>query len=272
MKKYNGYALVTGGDGGIGYCIAEQLAMNGYNLVLVARNKAALEKVKEQIASKYKVDVIIFIKDLSEITAAKEVYDYVQEKEIHIALLVNNAGFGDWSLFEDSKCEIDVKMIELMCTSLTALTYVFLPDMIKNGEGGIILISSFASRIHFPKFAVYAACKAFVSSFGITLNFELQSKNIDVLVVCPAVIKTPFYKEGELKGKLEQGQKKLLGLKFYSPEKVAQQIVKSLGKKIEIVIGGLLEKFFFYIHPFTPLIIQRWMMRNYYKKTYKLKY
>lgn len=272
MKKYNGYALVTGGDSGIGYCISEQLAMKGYNLVLVARNKTDLDKAKEQLSSQYKINVLIFIQDLTETTSAKNVYNFVRKKNIHICLLVNNAGFGIWGLFEDSKCDVEVKMIELMCSSLTALTNLFLPDMIKKREGGIILVSSFASRQHLPKFAVYAACKAFVSSFGTTLSFELQSKNIDVLVVCPAVMKTPFYKEGELKENLNRGQKKFLGFKYHSPERVAEQIVKSLGKKIEIVVGDFLDKFFFYSMAFTPLIVQRWVMRIYYKYTYKTTY
>lgn len=272
MKKYNGYALVTGGDGGIGYCIAEQLAMNGYNLVLVARNEAELNKAKEHLTSKYKVEVLVFIKDLTEADAAKEVFDYVQGKGIHIALLVNNAGFGEWGLFGESKCQQQIDMIELMCRAVTELTWLFLPGMIKKGEGGIILVSSFASRIHMPKFAVYAACKAFTSSFGTILNFELQSKNIDVLVVCPSVTKTKFYRQKEIKEPVDRGQAHLLAYKYRTPEKVAEHAVKSLGKKIEIVDGGLLDKFFFYSGAFTPLKAQRLIMRLYFKYVYKLTY
>lgn len=272
MKKYAGYALVTGGDKGIGYCIAEQLAKNGYPLVLVARDEAALEKAKGQLAGKYKVDVLICVKDLSEANSSQEVYDFVEGKGIHVALLVNNAGFGAFGLLEDSKHELQTKMIDVMCRSLTELTYLFLPSMIKKGEGGIILISSFVSKIHMPNYAVYAACKAFTSSFGITLNYEVQSKNIDVLVVCPAAIKTNFYNSTETKELMKRGQAKLLGFKYHTPEYVAKQAINSLGKKIEIVNGNLMDKFFYYSMAFTPLPIQRMIMRAYLKKVYEKTY
>lgn len=272
MKKYDGYALVTGGDSGIGYCIAEQLAMNGYKLVLVARNEAALEKARDHFSSKYKVDVQVFIKDLTDPNASKEVYEFTQRKGIHIALLVNNAGVGAWSLLENSEYDDETKMIDLMCRSLTQLTYLFLPDMIKKGEGGIILTSSFVSRLHIPNFAVYCACKAFTSSFGITLNFEVQSKNIDVLVVCPSVTKTRFIQRKVFGEVVAMGDAKFLGFKIHAPEKVAELAIKSLGKKIEIIHGNLLDKFFFYSGGFTPLPVQRVIMRFYLKYIYNNTY
>jgi short-subunit dehydrogenase len=272
MKKYDGYALVTGGDEGIGYCIAEQLAMNGYNLVLVARDEPALEKARDHFSSKYKVNVLIYVKDLADRNDSKDVYEFTQSKGIHVALLVNNAGVGIWGLFEDSKYEDQINMIELLCRSVTALTNLFLPDMIKKGEGGIIFISSFVSRMHVPNFAAYAACKAFESSFGTTLNFEVQSKNIDVLMVCPSVTKTRFIQRKGFAEVIARGDAKFLGFKIHAPEKVAELAIKSLGRKIEVIHGNILDKFFFYSLAFTPLPIERVITRLYFKYIYELEY
>jgi len=272
MKKYDGYALVTGGDTGIGYAIAEQLAMNGYNLVLVARNGDELNKAKDHLSLTYKVEVLVFIKDLTEPKSATDVFEFVHKKGIHIALLVNNAGYGSWGLFENSDREIDYKMVELMCRSVVELTYLFLPNMIAKGEGGIIIVSSIASRIHFPNFAIYGACKSFESSFGISLNYELQSKNIDVLVVSPAVVKTHFYERAGSKNDMEANMGHPLAFKYFSLEKVAEQAVNGLGHKIEILNGSFKDKFYFYSTAFMPLKVERLVRRLFYKYVYKITY
>lgn len=269
MKKYNGYALVTGGTLGIGYSIAEQLALNGYNLILIARHEDDLNKAREYFTSKYKVDVLVITKDLSQPNASKEVYDYLQEKKIHVALLVNNAGFGAFGLFADATRESNINMVELMCRTVVDLTYLFLPAMINAGEGGIIIISSIASRTYFPRFAVYGACKTFEASFGTTLNFELQSKNIDVLVVCPSVTATQFYEKSGSAQIVEHGSKKLFGLKYHPAEEVAKRAVNNLGRKIQVFNGNFLDKILFYSGAFTPLKLSKAIMRLYMKYVYK---
>jgi short-subunit dehydrogenase len=269
MKKYHGYALVTGGTIGIGYSIAEQLAANGYNLILIARHEDDLNKAREYFTNKYKVEVLVITKDLSQPNASKEIYDYLQEKKIHVALLVNNAGFGVFGLFADSSRESNINMVELMCRTVVDLTYLFLPGMINAGEGGIIIISSIASRTFFPRFSVYGACKTFEASFGTTLNFELQSKNIDVLVVCPSVTATQFYEKGGAAQVVENGSKNLFGLKYHSPEEVAKQAVNSLGSKILVFNGNFVDKILFYSDAFIPLKLSRAIMRLYMKYVYK---
>ncbi len=273
MKKYDGYALITGGNKGIGYAIAEQLAENNYNLVLVATHENDLERAKEHLSNKYNVDVQILPKDLSQPNSAHEVFNFVEEKGIHVALLVNNAGFGAWGTFEKSDHESDVKMVEVMCRSVVELTHLFLPNMIAKKEGGIIIISSLASRQHFPNFALYSACKSFEASFGITLNFELKSKNIDVLVVSPAVTETKFWERtGWDMDLMEKTMSHPFALKYINPKRVAKEAVNGLGKKVEVFTGNILDRFLFYSTAFQPLKVERWIKRLYLKHVYKIKY
>lgn len=272
MKKYDGYALITGGDKGIGLAIAEQLAQNGYDLFLVARHADELKDAKTSLTKKYKVDVLTLVQDLTEPKAAENLFSFAQKKGIHVALLINNAGFGHWAFLEEANHELEINMVDLMCRAVTDLTYLFLPDMIKKGEGGIIMMSSFVAPVHMPKFAVYAACKAFESSFGITMNYELQSKNIDVLVVCPAVIRTDFHSTAGTKADVEKGESNLLGFKYHSADEVAEKALNSLGKKIRVVVGNLMDKMFFYSSALMPPKLERFVLKNYYKYVYKTHY
>ncbi len=99
MKKYEGYALITGGSSGIGLALAHELAAKGYDLVLVARDLHALKKVQIEIKEAHKVDVITISQDLSKPESTDIIFEKLQKKHIHVGLLVNNAGFGSLGYF-----------------------------------------------------------------------------------------------------------------------------------------------------------------------------
>ena len=272
MKKYQGYALITGGDMGIGKAFAEQLAEQGYDLLLVARNKEALQKTQEEITKKYGVKVLTLSQDLTGDKAVSMIMDFIKDQDIHVSLLVNNAGFMDFHEFKDSDMKSDIGMIELMCRDMVELTYALLPAMIEKGEGGIIINSSALARLHIPYYGVYSACKSFQESFGIILNFELESKNIDVLTVCPAYITTNFWNDSKAKKSITKGSESLIGFQPHSPEEVAQKSIKALGRKILIQGGNMRDRLFFYTTYFMPLKLERRFMQWYLRRLYNLEY
>jgi short-subunit dehydrogenase len=90
------YTLITGASSGIGKALAEKFAKEGHNLIIAARRTNLLNEIKNQLESKYKIDVIVFTTDLSNSDQIKKFYQDVKKYQLEI--FINNAGFGDQNL------------------------------------------------------------------------------------------------------------------------------------------------------------------------------
>jgi short-subunit dehydrogenase len=188
----NKTALITGASGGIGLELARIHASKGDNLVLVARNKVRLDEVKNKLEIKYGIMVYTIGKDLSVPGAAKEIYEEIQQRELSVYYLVNNAGFGDFGLFAECNWEKQERMINLNVTALAHLTRLFLPGMIGRGGGKIMNVASTAAFQPGPAMSVYFATKAFVLSFSEAVNNEVKDKGITVTALCPGSTESNF--------------------------------------------------------------------------------
>lgn len=190
--KTNKTILITGASSGIGKEIANIHAEKGGDLVIVARSKDKLEKLKTELESKHSVKVMVIVKDLGLPEAPKEIYDEVKKAGIQIDYLVNNAGFGGLGKFHERDWTQDLAMINLNIVALTALTRLFLPDFVKRNSGKILNVSSTASLMPGPLQAVYYASKAYVTSFSNAIAEELHDTNITVTTLMPGATETEF--------------------------------------------------------------------------------
>jgi uncharacterized protein len=186
-------ALITGASGGIGYELAKIHAGNGGDLVLVARNKEKLDELKSELEEKHGTKVYTIHKDLSLHGAAYEVYNKVNDLNIEIDYLINNAGFGDVKHFAVTDWPKQEKMINLNITTLTHLIRLFLPDMISRGSGKILNVASMASFVPGPTMSVYFASKAYVLSFSEAVAEEVRGKGITVTALCPGPTESDFH-------------------------------------------------------------------------------
>src|SRR5450759_4294399 len=189
----NRTALITGSSSGIGLELARIHAENGGNLVLVARSKNKLDELKEELENKYNVQVYTIGKDLSLPDSARDVYAELGQQNISVDYLINNAGFGDFGFFAESDWNKQEKMINLNITALAHLTRLFLPDMIKRGDGKILNLASTASFQPGPAMSVYFATKAFVLSFSEAVNNEVRDKGVTVTALCPGSTESGFH-------------------------------------------------------------------------------
>ena len=185
-------ALITGSSNGIGYEFAWIHASKGGDLVLVARNREKLGKLKSDLEKIHHINVHIIIKDLSVAGAAREVFDEVKMHRIVVEYLVNNAGFGDSGFFAESDWSKQEQMINLNITSLAHLTWLSLPDMISRRRGKIMNVASTAAFIPGPTMAVYYATKAFVLSFSQAIGNEVRDQGITVTSLCPGPTRSGF--------------------------------------------------------------------------------
>lgn len=185
-------ALITGASSGIGAELARIHADAGDNLVIIARSENKLYALKKELEATYGIKVMYLVKDLTQHTAPKEVYDEVKQASIEIDYLINNAGFGGLGKFHERDWEKDLAMINLNVVALTALTRLFLPDMVQRNRGKILNVSSTASLVAGPLQAVYYATKAYVTSFSNAIAEELHDTNITVTALLPGATETQF--------------------------------------------------------------------------------
>lgn len=194
------YALVTGATGGIGRELAQLLARDGHDLVLTARSAERLDALCSQIEAQHGVRAIAVAADLSAEDGARTLFDRVQELGLDVDVLVNNAGFGDWTGFLDGDWERQRAMMRVNMVSLAELSYRFGRLMRMRGHGRMLNIASVAATMGGPYMAMYFASKAFVRSLGEALAVELRGTGVTVTTVCPGPTATGFEQAARMHG------------------------------------------------------------------------
>jgi uncharacterized protein len=187
-------ALVTGASSGIGLELARCLARDGYDLVLVSRSKADLEKIGQEFATAFGIRATSIEKDLMEPMAAEELYDEVKSSGIEIDVLVNDAGQGIWGRFTETDLREELDIIQLNICSLVVLTKKFLRDMVARGSGRILQLASVVSKAPSPFLTVYAGTKAFVYNFTLGVINELKdTPGVTMTALLPGATDTDFF-------------------------------------------------------------------------------
>ncbi len=185
--------LITGASGGIGEEFARQLARRGDNLVLVARSADRLHSLAGELGRAHNVHAHAIPLNLTRDDAAQQLFDETTSRNLDIALLVNNAGFGSLGEFTAFAPERDAEMIQLNISTLVALTHLYLRPMRERGAGAIINVASTAAFQAVPYMATYAATKAFVLSFSEALAEENRAQGVRVMALCPGATETNFF-------------------------------------------------------------------------------
>lgn len=240
-------ALITGASSGIGLELAKIHASKGDNLVLVARSIAKLEKLKLELEGKHKISVLTIEKDLSMTDAAKEVFEITSKQNIQIDYLINNAGFGDYGVFTESKWEKEEKMINLNIICLTQFCKLYLKEMQKCGSGKIMNVASTASFQPGPNMSVYFATKAFVLHFSEAINKEVKSKGVSVTALCPGATESGFVSAAAM------GESSLVkGKKLPTSKEVAKFGYKAMMKGKAVAIHGFKNYLLANLNRFAP--------------------
>ena len=151
-----------------------------------------------------------------------------------VRILVNGAGVGHYGLSEELTVEEQLQMIDLNCRALTQVTLVCLPYLTKGSR--ILQLSSGSGFCPQPRFAVYAAGKAYVTSFSRALHRELKKRGITVTSVCPGPVDTDFFAHGNIT--LPAWKKPFL----VKPEKVARKALFDAEAGRELSVYGLAMK------------------------------
>jgi uncharacterized protein len=230
-------ALITGASSGIGLELAKIFASKGINLIIVSRNIIELSRLGTELSGKYKIYVEEIEKDLSVPGSAKEIYNNIKSLGFDIDFLINNAGFGDYGLFHKSDWDKQERMINLNMLTLTHLTRLFLPGMLKRKSGKIMNVASTAAFQPGPLMSVYYATKAYVLFFSEAIANELEGTGITVTALCPGPTKSGFQKAANV-----EHSKTLNKESIPDSKKVAEYGYKAMMKGKRVAIQGMMNK------------------------------
>ena len=182
-------AVVTGASSGMGKEFALQLS--GYVKVdeiwVIARRTEALESLKAQIPVPVRPISLDLCKEESFAAYAK----LLEEEKPDVKLLVNAAGFGKFGDYDAISLEDDLRMIDLNCKSLVAMTRLTLPYMQSGSH--VLQLDSLSAFQPVPFISTYGATKSFVLSYSRAVNAELKPKGIRMMTMNPGWVKTEFF-------------------------------------------------------------------------------
>ena len=219
--------LITGASSGIGKDMAKVLNKKGNELILIAKNKEKLEKVKEELEKTNNAKIQIISKDISKEENCIEIYK--QNKDIDI--LINNAGFGDCGNFTKTSLEKEINMINTNIIAYHILTKLYLKTMKEKNSGKILNVASIAGFMPGPLMATYYATKAYVVRLSEAIREELKKEKskVQISILAPGPVNTNF--------------NNVANVKFHMREANSMQVAKYAIKKLEkgkfYIIPGL---------------------------------
>ena len=193
-------ALITGASSGLGTEFARYHASKGGDVILTARREAELNALKAELEAKHGIKAHVYALDLGGEEGAEALCNAIDEAQLQVGILINNAGFGGHGLHIDRDLQAEQAMIDLNIKSLVALTHHFGGQMAARGKGRILNVGSTAGFMPGPLQAVYFATKAFVNSFSQAVDQELHSKGVTCTVLAPGYVETEFAQVANLEG------------------------------------------------------------------------
>lgn len=227
--KMKNYAVITGASAGLGTEFAKQLAAKGYKLILTARREERLRELAEEL----NVECEVIPADLSKTEECLRFFDAIQGKKIDI--FINNAGFGDCSLFLEGELAKELDMIDVNVKAMHTLFKRVIQKMQQEGHGYILNVASSAGLLPAgPYMATYYATKAYVTSLTQAVAQELKECGSKVYVgaLCPGPVDTEFNEVANVE----------FALKGISPEYCVHYALQQMAKRRTVIVPATVMK------------------------------
>jgi uncharacterized protein len=234
------WAIITGASSGIGKALAFEFAAGGFNLLLIARNEAALAEVAAECQAKHHIETEIVAADLACEESLEKLIAQLERTPRQYEVLVNNAGFGIHGDFASSDIDRNIELLRVQLTATLRLMKAVLRGMIERRKGRILNVASVYSFQ-----SVYSACKAFLLSFSSAIQNELRETGVTVTVFCPGATQTEFRSRAGIGQKSEQS-----GMTAEAAARIAY--VKTLHGK-HVVVPGLVNRLYVFVARLLPI-------------------
>jgi short-subunit dehydrogenase len=186
-------ALVTGATAGIGAAFADRLAVEGHDLILVARDRSRLTERQTQLQDRHRVQVEVLPADLADDAGCATVERRLSDPERPVHVLVNNAGFALNSSFVEASVEEEERLLRVHIRAVMRLTHAVLPQMLERGRGDVINVASVAGFGPAQPGATYSASKAWVINFSESVGTGVREYGVRMVALCPGYTRTEFH-------------------------------------------------------------------------------
>jgi short-subunit dehydrogenase len=242
-------ACITGASSGIGKAFAERLARDGYDLVLVARNRERLETIANSLQAQHGRRVETIAADLSDSSALARIEAQLAA-DTDVTMLINNAGKLNVGGFTSMDPSEEEALIRLNVVATMRLTRAVLPRMIDRRAGSVIIVSSISGFVPGPFTASYNASKAYLNTFTQALAGELKGTGVTLQLLCPGFIRT------EIIAKAGADASSIPGWAWMTAEEVANVSLARLGRGL-VCIPGTGYRIFTMLVRLLPMRVQR---------------
>jgi len=221
-------ALITGPTSGLGAGFARRYAIDGYDLVLVARDVARLERLAAELHDEAGAGVEVLPADLADPADRAEVSDRLAAG---VRVLVNNAGFGTSGEFWSADLALLQKQLDVNVTAVMQLTHAAMPPM-RAAAGTVINVASVAGLLP-GRGSTYSASKAWVIAFSEGLANGLGGTGVGVHALCPGFVHTEFHERAGIE---MRGTPSFLWLEV---EDVVRETMVDVAKGKVVIVPGL---------------------------------
>lgn len=249
---------ITGASSGIGEALAMELAKKEAYLILSARRKEELERVKGNCVAASQSNIRILPLDLAQTSTLQLSTQAAVQLFGHIDILINNGGISQRSLAKETKLEVDREVMEIDYFGTVALTKYLLPHFLKRKSGHYVITSSVMGMIGTPYRSGYAAAKHALHGFFDSLRAEVWRENIFVTLICPGWVRTNVTLNARTGDGSKLNQMDKTTEHGLSPEQCAKKIISAIEKKKEeVYIGGAKEVFAVHLKRFFPSLFSK---------------
>ncbi len=225
--------ILTGASAGLGKVLAFELAKQGANLVLIARNKQKLLELKSEINQKFPdVKILVAPADISNPEQVKDVISKAKEQFNQIHVLINNAAIwyeGDFLEHSNQKLK---ELFEINTLGQMYVTKEVLPLMLEQKYGDVVFVNSIAATREYPEdFAPYASTKYAIKGFAESIRKEYAKDNIRIMQIYPPGMETEIFKRAGFDyGKAEW---------MTAPKNIAEIIVFMLTRSRDVTMSNV---------------------------------
>lgn len=230
MERAVQRVLVTGASSGIGSAFARHHGAQGATVILVGRDRGALENLARELSGSG-AEAEVLVADLS----TAEGVEAVGSAAGSVDVLVANAGTTHAAAIGTTdRNELD-RLAYLMSAGVTRLCEIVVPPMVERGRGTVVIVSSIASFTPMRKAAPYAAAKSHATAYARSLALEVEPRGVRVLAVCPGYVRTDLHRRAGL----DHLNRSVPGWMWLEPGDVVTAVEKALRGRRNVLVPGV---------------------------------
>lgn len=230
-QKYGEWGIILGATEGVGKAIAEKIAENGMNVILVGRREEQLKELGNEISAKYNVENMVIRADFSEDNAGKAIFE--KTKGLDMGFMSYVACLHQFGKLQDTPWEAHKRMLNVNINTFLECFYHYMGIFAKQDRGFVLNISSLTGVTSSPYNAQYGACKSYILKLTEAVAYEAKNTNVDVMVATLGSTITPSWLKNQPGG--EEGEAAVKAA--MTPEDTIEEIFSNIGKVRSLVVG-----------------------------------